>query len=592
MHENEHIEAVFHRALEMPPGEERRAWVEAECSGDEAARDEVLSLLESNAAMEEDQPGSRSSDGFQTGQRFGAYRVTGLLAHGGMSAVYRAERADGSFQQVVALKVMARWLASPEFLRKFDSERQFLASLEHPNITRLLDGGVSAEGDPFLITEFVDGLPLDGYCDEHKLRIEQRLRIFLQICGAVDYAHRNLIVHRDLKPANMLVNREGVAKLLDFGAASLTATPQMTQVRMVTPQYASPEQLRGDRAGVPSDIYSLGVILYELLTGAKPFATSESLVGELSRATGEARVTAPAAVTITVDAVHERSTSAQQLRSTLRGDLSEIVLKAMEHDPARRYGSVRQFSEDIEAFLANRPVLARPQTTLYRAGRFLRRHWLSVTVAAVFGAGLATAAAVAIHQARVARDEAARAERISKFTRDTFLSASPAVFSTLRNKTGAIQFSDILDNAVTRVDAELKNDPLAEADMRGTIASTYSVLGDFKKGEEQIRIAIAHLDKSGNMNSPRGANLYLWLCMAVSYQGFYKEALPACEKSVELSRAYGSESPLAGLLHDTAYMIYKSGGRFEDAEKMFREALAIPTSDPHLANLFPALINN
>jgi tetratricopeptide (TPR) repeat protein len=574
------IETLFHAALEVPAGPERTAWVEAHArSGDE--RHEILSLLESYDAMESTR--FRPSAPAVPEARFGVYHAVALLAHGGMSSVYRAERTEGGFQQTVALKVMACWLASPEFQRRFESERRFLASLEHPNITRLLDGGISSGGDPYLVTEYVDGRPLDSYCDERRFPIEQRLRLFLQVCHAVGFAHRNMIVHRDLKPANILVNRDGTVKLLDFGTASLTAADEaaVTRMHMLTPRYASPEQLRGDRTGVASDVFALGVILYELLAGAWPFGDS-----------ARTRPAAPLAGLVTPEAAQKRAIGIVGLRKLLSGDLASVVEKAIAPEPDLRYESVGTFAADIEDWLAGLPVRDKPPSFAYRARKFLRRRWLPVAAAAVCAAGLLTATAVAIYQARIARKEAARAERISKFAKDTFFSATPALFSSLRGQSRAIQFTDVLENALERVESELRDDPLAAADMRGTIADTFAVLGDNVKGEAQMRIAIDRLEKSGHGQSAVGADLYEGLCMVVSYQGRYREALEACRKSVALARVYGStNNTLAGLIHDVAYMEIKSGGSLAEAEQRFREALTMPPADPHLARVYPAILN-
>ena len=265
------IESLFHQALAMPADAERLAWLTAHCAGDPELLREVSSLLTARAQLEAAVPQAPPAPL----ALFGAYRAVHLLGRGGMSAVYLAERADGQFQQTVAVKVMAGYLADRDFFRRFEAERQFLAVLNHPNITRLLDGGISSSGEPFLVTEYVDGQTIDRHCEERKLALDARLRLFLQICAAVDYAHRGLIVHRDLKPGNILVNSEGQVKLLDFGTASLTEgsqnAPTITRLRMMTPRYASPEQLRGERVNISTDVFSLGVILYELLTGAWPF---------------------------------------------------------------------------------------------------------------------------------------------------------------------------------------------------------------------------------------------------------------------------------------------------------------------------------
>src|SRR6202171_417851 len=387
------IEALFHEALSLPPGVDSIPWVQEHCAGDSGMLGEVLSLLEAHQEMQRESAIAREPAPSLPTAQFGVWRAVELLARGGMSVVYRAERADGPFEQTVALKVMAAFLAGPEFLRRFDTERQLLAALNHNHIARLLDGGVSSAGDPFLVTEYVPAQTSDPYCDQGKLDVESRLRIFLQVCDAVDYAHRNLIVHRDLKPGNILVNKEGSVKLLDFGTASLMAAQDdvtVTRARMLTPRYASPEQLRGERVNIATDVFSLGVVLYELLTGAWPFGDPDSLLTGLNRAVEDVRAKPPSTV-ITEETAERRSVSRQYLGRVLKGDISPIALKALEAEPRRRYESVRQFATDIESFLEGRPVLARPQTTLYRAGKFLRRRWLPVTVAAVFVLGLSIA---------------------------------------------------------------------------------------------------------------------------------------------------------------------------------------------------------
>jgi tetratricopeptide (TPR) repeat protein len=402
------VESLFHGSLLLPEGADRGVWIEAQCQGDSDLLLEVRSLLEAHAKMQDAyRVAPEAAPGIPTAS-FGSYRAAKLLGRGGMSSVYLAHRADGQFEQTVALKIMAGYLSGPEFQRRFEIERQLLATLNHNNITRLLDGGMSSAGDPFLITEYVDGQPIDRWCDDRKLDVRARLKIFLQVSDAVDYAHRNLIVHRDLKPANILVNPAGLVKLLDFGTASLVASDAtaghvtMTRTRMLTPRYASPEQLRGERVNIATDVFSLGVVLYELLCGAWPFGNPESVLSELNRATGTVHADSPSTL-VTEDSAEHRSTQREQLCRTLKGDLSAIVLKALEQDSGCRYESVRQFAADISSFLEGRPVLARPQTAFYRAGKFIRRNWLPVAAAAVFVLGLSGATFVAFRQARIAQ---------------------------------------------------------------------------------------------------------------------------------------------------------------------------------------------
>lgn len=422
------VESLFHEALGLPPEVDRLTWLAAKCAGESGLFQEVSTLLDARAHMA---GAAQAAEVPLPSAQFGAYRAVHLLGRGGMSAVYLAERSDGQFQQTVALKVMAGYLADRDFFHRFEAERQFLAALNHHNITRLLDGGISSSGDPFLVTEYVDGQTIDRYCEERKLGVHARLRIFLQVCDAVDYAHRNLIVHRDLKPANILVNQEGDVKLLDFGTASLTAVaqnnPTVTRLRMLTPRYASPEQLRGERVNIATDVFSLGVVLYELLTGVWPFGDPGSILRELDRSSGHLTAKPPSTA-ITEEAAGSRSTSREQLSRALKGDLSAIVLKALESDPSRRYESVRGLAADLQNFLGGRPVAARPQTSLYRTGKFLRRRWLPVSAAAIFLFGLAGAAIVAEYQARAARAESSKAEKINQFLNDMLLSSTDYSF--------------------------------------------------------------------------------------------------------------------------------------------------------------------
>jgi len=588
------IEAIFHQARAIPAGPDRIAWLKSRCNSDAALFEEVLSLIEADANLRAAQTIARPDTPLVIPDAlFGPYRAIGFLGRGGTSTVYRGERADGAFQQTVAIKIVAGYMAVPEFLQRFETERQLLASLSHNNITHLLDGGVSPAGDPYLITEFVDGQPVDRYCDAALLDIARRLAIFDQVLDAVDYAHRNLIVHRDLKPANILVNRDGVVKLLDFGTASLASTQNdvtRTRVRMLTPRYASPEQLKNERVNISTDIYSLGVILYELLCGAWPFGDPDSVLSELNRATGEVAPSAPAMV-ITEKAATDRAISLAQLKGALSGDLSTILLKMLEDEPAKRYGSVREVAEDLQRYRQGRPILARPQTPWYAAQKFVRRHWVAVTAVSLALIALASLTVFSIHEAVQARKLAARAERVSEFAKDTFLSASSTWTSPLRGKSRAIQFSDILDNAAERVGRELGHDPAAEADMRGMIGSTYAILGDPVKGEAQIRQAIELAKRTPDVPKHVEADLQVRLCNAASYQGHYQEALTACRAAMDIASVYGTSMGYAAIVHDVAYMAVKSGAPLAEAEKLYRKAAKIPVTDPRQAKLWPALNN-
>ena len=486
------IESLFHDARQIPAAE-RLDWLRVQCEGDADLYQDVMSLLQAHTAMT-GASAEPAPDPQIPAANFGVYRASELIGHGGMSTVYLGRRVDGQFEQTVAIKVMAAYLGGREFLRRFETERRLLAALSHNNITRLFDGGVSSSGDPFLVTEYVDGRPIDKDCDERKLSVAARLRVFLQVCEAVDYAHRNLIVHRDLKPANILVNAEGVVKLLDFGTASLLAGQTevtVTRMRMLTPRYASPEQLRGERVNISTDVFSLGIILYELLTGAWPFGNPSSVLSEISRATGDTQASPPSTV-ITEESAQSRSIPRQQLSKILRGDLSAIVLKALENDPARRYESVRAFATDLENYLEDLPVLARPQTALYRAGKFIRRRWVPVSVAAIFVLGLSGATIVALQQARLARREALKAQTTSKFLQD--------MLATDNSVDKNITLSAMVDRAEAKLNRARISDPLVEADLRLWLAQSFLSRQEFEKMHRELDRAEALFQASGRMD--------------------------------------------------------------------------------------------
>jgi tetratricopeptide (TPR) repeat protein len=410
------VKAIFQAALDLPP-DERRAYVQTACAGDEELRREIDSLLVS----EED------SDGFLTteasnyvpgamldsdapdanlGRRIGPYQIESEIGSGGMGSVYLAQRVD-EFRQKAAIKLMRRGMDSRLVVSRFRYERQILAGLDHPNIARLLDGGATEDGRPYFVMEYVEGTPIDAYCHARSLPVPEILRLFRQVCAAVQYAHQNLVVHRDIKPGNILVTPDGTPKLLDFGIAKLirqetaaeTAGLTSMGVRLMTPEYASPEQVRGTPITTATDVYSLGVVLYELLAGRRPYEFSAASPVEVERTVCETEPRPPSAV--------EGGAASKRLS----GDLDNIVLKALEKDPHRRYASVEQFSEDIRRHLEGVPVLARPLTIRYRTAKFVRRNRTAVVAGVLVFLSLTGGLVAASIQAHIARQQRARAER-------------------------------------------------------------------------------------------------------------------------------------------------------------------------------------
>jgi non-specific serine/threonine protein kinase/serine/threonine-protein kinase len=423
------VKVSLDEALGLEPSA-RRAFLEQIGRDDPELHDELVSLI--NAA---DRAGDNFLDGSaaagmvgremslpsRVGRRIGPYRLDQLIGSGGMGEVYRAVRVDGDFTMQVAIKLIPAGRDTRFVIARFKAERQILAGLEHPNIARLLDGGSTEDGMPYLVMELVEGLPIQQYCDQRQLDLAARLRLFLQVCGAVQYAHQRLVIHRDLKPNNILVGADGVPKLLDFGIAKIfalddtrpVAQETLTVLRQLTPDYASPEQVHGQPITTVSDVYSLGVILYELLTGARPRNGRED--GGEAATQGEAVRPSRAVRRRTGESAGGAAPGGHSVPfppwRQLRGDLDNIVLMALRTDPARRYASVEQLAEDIRRYLASKPVIARADTWAYRATKFLRRHAVGATAAAAIFVAILAALVVVEHQSRIARAARLRAEQ-------------------------------------------------------------------------------------------------------------------------------------------------------------------------------------
>ncbi|MBI3478011.1 MAG: serine/threonine protein kinase [Acidobacteria bacterium] len=404
---------------------ERESFVDRLCQGDSELQREVRSLLSFhdqagtdflNGPAVELEQGTSATPARGHPQRIGPYEITEEIGRGGMGEVYRAVRADGQYTKDVAIKLVQG--GSSVLLERFRNERQILASLEHSNIARLLDGGTTETGVPYLVMELVEGTRIDEYCEQHSLSVNERLQLFLQVCDAVQFAHQRLIIHRDLKPGNILVTADGVPKLLDFGIAKiLEVEPDgslgdstLTLFRLLTPQYASPEQVRGESITTASDVYSLGVVLYELLTGQSPYPKTSGAPHDAARAACEYE---PLKLSTVVrsgknltrtshDASVKDAVAPDRLGKLLRGDLDNIVLKALRKEPQRRYASVEQFAADIRRNLAHLPITARKDTAGYRASKFVARHKAGVAAAAVVALILVIGLVITIREARIA----------------------------------------------------------------------------------------------------------------------------------------------------------------------------------------------
>ena len=450
-----------------------------------------------------DSPGAEQ---LATGARVGDYEVVRHLGSGGMGSVYLAVRADRRYRKEVAIKILKRGLDSEEILRRFRQERQILASLDHPNVARLLDAATSDAGQPCFVMEYVEGTRIDRYCDDRRLSIRERLELFRTVCDAVQAAHRGLVVHRDLKPGNILVTTEGAPKLLDFGVAKLldpdsfpqTVVPTALPYHPMTPDYASPEQVRGEAITTASDVYSLGVLLYRLLTGHRPYRVDLRRPAEMERVICEVEPEKPSATTsssrdgtATSETRPRAEGSPEKLRRRLAGDLDTIVLKALAKEATHRYGSVFQLSEDLRRHLEGLPILARRPTFGYRAGKFLRRYRAGVAMACLSVALLLAGIATTTWQAQIARSERARAESEKAVAEEavSFMETLFEIADPSQAKGETVTALEILEKGAERF-AELEDQPQVQARLMDSIGRSYQGLGLYEEAARQLEEAL------------------------------------------------------------------------------------------------------
>jgi eukaryotic-like serine/threonine-protein kinase len=476
------VQDLCEQAEALPPGQ--RASFLAEAETDPSLRSEAEALLAALHHEEEARlaaPPPLPPPAPAMPESIGSYKLTGLLGKGGAGAVYAAEVDRAGVPMKLAVKLLHAHLDDDEALARFRREQQILARLNHPHITRIIDAGATPDHRPYLVMERVDGLPIDQYCDQNALSVRDRIALMIAVCRAVESAHRAFVVHLDLKPSNLLVTHDGHPKLLDFGTAKLLdPLGPHTTTRQLTPLYASPEQLRGEPVTTACDVYSLGLILYELLAGAWPFGKRTSLVAVSDRAAGNT-LPRTLSLAITEDAARARGASASALRATVRGDLDRIVAKALESDPARRYSTAAELADDLARYLNGRPVLARPQTTLYRVSKYAARHRGALSLTAVLVVALLSAAAYAFWQQREALAAARRAQATGQYLMWIFQSANPV--------NGGRQGATVAELAA-RAEARLADDPRLDP---GLAAALRGVFGSFlySSGQPDAGLAAA-----------------------------------------------------------------------------------------------------
>ena len=591
---------LFERAVELPQPE-RAEFVETECAGDPQLRDRLTRLLRDDAT---DAPVLDRFDGLRQldltdpmiGQELGAYRLTARIARGGMGVVYRAVRTDGRFDREVAVKLIRVESASRDTRRRFELERRALARLDHENIARLYDGGETDEGDPYFVMEYVEGRPVDEHCDDRGLDVPARLRLFATICRAVHFAHQNLVVHRDLKPSNVLVDARGVPKLLDFGIARVlesdAAGPEVTRTmtRILTPEYASPEQLAGLHVTTATDVYSLGVVLYRLLTGRRPFRLGTgSPLGWSSRPPDRppARPSSRVLHARPEDGedvegpqrrARQRGTTPARLRRQLAGDLDRIVMMAMRPEPERRYPSAVELAEDLDRHLAGRPVHAREDSLAYRTSRFVMRNRIGVGAGAMILVALALGLVAARRGEQRAREEAQHASveatsfhRIAQFLTDTFLSRHELLGPELRREAAAH-----VHRQATSVRVEYASDVHLRANLLDSLGVVCLRMGLFEDAEQLL--GEAHELRRDEFG-PRSLEVALSLRHIGELRlrrGDFSRAAASLGEAVELNRTCppGPHTDLAAALNDLA-VVLRNLGDDDQAQRLHLEALEL-----------------
>ena len=595
------LQQLLEEAQTLPP-HERLRFIREACASDSDLYASAMHELESRQQWfdSDGEVAPETADEAAVdlaGERIGPYRIVRSLGRGGMGEVFLAERADEQFQQQVAIKLVRRGLLSRHVQGRLKLERQILATLDHPNIARLFDGGTTTDGTPYIVMEYVDGEPIDIYCDSRCLSVEQRLQLFKIVCSAVHRAHQNLVVHRDLKPSNILVARDGTPKLLDFGIAKMLDDRQMmhtmavTQAdyRVLTPDHASPEQIRGDPITTASDTYVLGVVLYELLCGCKPFTLKGNRLGELERAICDETPPLPSMVVQeredAAGIARQRGTTPARLRRELSGDLDNIVLMAMRKEAERRYSSVEQFAADVDRYLQGMPVLARADAWAYRAGKFIARHSLAVGLAVAFLAMLIGFSVTTYMQAQriaqerdVAEAERARAqtalqraEAVKEFLVNSFQLADP---SHARGK--EITAREILDQGAARIGKELGSQPDLQATLLDTIGSVYLSLDLPDDAQPLIEQALAVRRQLYGQKHLDVANSLYSMTRVYEKKGDLKTAESLAVDSLAInSLLTGNDSvPTAGSLCRLG-IIQTARGELKNAEKNLQECLRI-----------------
>jgi len=579
--------------------EDRARWLEALREQNPALAAQLQELLGAHRAAVEKGfldkgPDLPNKNPGLTGQIVGAYRLISLVGLGGMGTVWLAERNDGRFERKAAVKFLSASLIGHGGEERFKREGAILGRFSHPNIAEMLDAGVTSAGQPYIILEYVEGEPIDRYCDAHRLDIKARLSLFLDVLSAVAHAHANLIVHRDIKPSNVLVNKDGQVKLLDFGIAKLLEVEGQESPTLLTrtgdspltPEYAAPEQVTGGPITTATDIYALGVLLYVLLTGRHPAGEGLRSPAELVKAIVDTEPPRPSIVTassamakkeVTENAT-KRGSTPEKLQRLLRGDLDTIVLKAVEKERDRRYASALEFAADIKRYVNHEPVLAVPPSLAYRARKFGRRHRVALTTAGVVALVLALAAVLSVREGIRANREAATAEAVNDFLQNDLLAQAGATAQSSPNTKADpdLKVRTVLDRASERIEGKFAKQPEVEASIRDTMGQTYWDLGLYREASKQWERSLELHRQVLGADHPKTLKTMSRIARATLLQDKLPEA-EALESQALMAqrRVLGPEHPDTLWSMLTLAGVYAREGKFSQAEALNAQALEI-----------------
>jgi len=609
------IKKIFHQALTLE-SQERASFVRQKTAGNKMLFQMIMSMLETENEKDNGITQVISSSmklflednfGVQSGDKIDVYQLESVLGEGGMGTVFKARRVDAEFDIEVAIKVIHREQINSETLQRFQSERQILANLNHPNTARLIDGGTTDNGLPYLVMEYIEGEPIIDYCKSRKLNLKQRLRLFLQICEAVNYAHQNLIVHRDIKPANIMVTHDGTIKLLDFGVAKILNPDDYTksvadthiEMRILTLENAAPEQVLGEKITTRTDVYALGTLLYQLLTEEKIFNLEEQHRRIFEKAICEqipekpSTIISPTNSLVAVEVPERSLVTLKTIQKTLKGDLDNIILKSLQKKPERRYQSVEQFSDDIQRHLNHYPVKAQPEKFSYRAKKYIRRHQVGVVFASVllsalvlFMVMLTMKNSAILEQKKNAELEAARANEIADFMVDIFSSSDP------NENAGKEKTSfEMLQESKSKIN-QIK-DPQLKAKLLETLALVYQKLGQYPQAQKLINEAIDIRKKQVTTSATDWARSYYRLGEIEFEIGNFDHAIKTFKKSL----VYYKNSRLDEYEKNTPNIIlasiYSYQGKYQQAVELDKNNLRIALTKyaPNSAEMGEAYTN-